>query len=106
MADSTLPTHKTEMANVPPPTAFVAVRSLATLVPVIAALATFVSGLLSGNDMVTAALKALVALAATGVLSWIAVYLIAQMLLWLIAGSKRKEHEAEAEPVSTKTWEA
>jgi hypothetical protein len=73
-------------------------------VPIFSALAVFAVGMISGNDLMAAGMRAAVTLAGTGLVGWVVVFTLGQILLWLIAAPKPVQ---VTPPVtSTQSWEA
>ncbi len=93
----------TEVA-IPAPVLLIAARGFAKVIPVVLALFVFGFAVANGIDPTTAGIRAVVALAATGIVAWIIVSLLTQIILWVIGGLKPKPATAPA--TSTQSWEA
>ena len=89
----------------PAPLLLDAVRYLVELGAILFALFVFVTSLINGAEPFTAGTRAAAALFATGLLGWVATYLLANLFLWLLGALKPKTKE-ETPPTSSQTWEA
>lgn len=95
--------HGTEVA-LPAPSLLIAARGFAKIIPIVLGLFVFGFALARGIDPTTAGIRAVLALAASGVVSWLAVSFLAQSILTVLGGLKPQPAPAPA--TSTQSWEA
>lgn len=89
----------------PAPLLLEVVRYAVELGAILFALVVFVASLVNGAEAFTAGARAAAALFATGLLGWVAAYLLANTFLRVLHTLKPKTKE-ETPPTSTQSWEA
>ncbi len=103
--DKQLPTPSIQPQDTPPPLLLEVMTVMVQIVSILLAAAVFIVNLVRGGEPVTAGIRAAVVLLSSGLLGWMASYLLTGLFIWLL-GRLRPKASAAARAISTQSWEA
>lgn len=95
---------QSEDVVLPSPLLLDVMRAIVPVGAVLLAASVFVVNLVRGGEPVTAGIRAVVVLLSSGLLGWIANYLLASLFMWLL-GMLKPKAPAAARATSTQSWE-
>ena len=99
---SPTPSNQPDDVLRPPPLLLEVMTVVVQAGAVLLAASVFVVNIVRGGEPVTAGIRAAVVLLSSGLLGWIANYLLASLFVWLL----RPKAPAAARTTSTQSWEA
>ncbi len=89
----------------PSPLLLDVMRAIVPLGAILLAASVFVVNIVRGGEPIAAGVRAAVVLLSSGLLGWLANYLLASLFVWLL-GMVRSKAQADARATSTRSWEA
>ncbi len=102
---SPTPSNQPDDVLLPSPLLLDVMRAIVPVGAILLAASVFVVNLVRGGEPVTAGIRAAVVLLSSGLLGWIANYLLASLFVWLL-GMLKPKASAAARATSTQSWEA